>query len=87
MKASLRTFTILVFFLHAAHVAFGQATIESITNKNFLNGYAGKIAGKDIGYHSFHPYATDASGRLRQTGLDANLLSSYMWTVTLAQCH
>jgi hypothetical protein len=60
MKASVLTFTILIFLLNAAHVAFGQAAIESITNKNFLNGYAGKIAEENIGYHSFHPYATDA---------------------------
>jgi hypothetical protein len=60
MKASVRTFSILLFLLHAASIALGQAAIENITNKNFLNGYAGKIAGEDIGYHSFHPYATDA---------------------------
>jgi len=60
MRAA-KTFLSLLFpFLLIIHVAEGQEQLQKISNKNFLNGYAHKISGEDISYHSFHPYATDA---------------------------
>ena len=60
MSTVTKTLTFAFSFLLIIYVAKGQDQLQNITNKNFLNGYAGKIIGEDISYHSFHPYATDA---------------------------
>lgn len=60
MRAAAKILMISFSFLLTIRIANAQKQLQEISNKNFLNGYAKKITGEDISYHSFHPYATDA---------------------------
>ena len=60
MRSVVKIFTLSFCFLAIINILYAQEELQKISNQNFMNGYAKKISGEDISYHSFHPYATDA---------------------------
>ncbi len=50
-------FLLLLFCWQHSNAQFNPADIP---DHSFFRGYVKSISGESIGYHSFHPYATDA---------------------------